>query len=366
MKKSKLILAVSIVTLAALLTGCWSTAVVRVSDSELLAAQESQNLPQTEGDESDDPQAPADGEAVKTGFVVSASLGDSKSATAEENGTAQADLTLVAVTVTDDGVIDGCAIDSVQAKVKFDASGALTSDVTEPVRSKVELGTDYGMGKVSAIGKEWDAQVKALADYVVGKTVEELHGIAVTETGRAADVDLAASCSISIAGYLEQIAQAAESAQHLGAAAGDRLVLTQVTSLSNSVSAGETLGMAKVVANLAALTLQGDTITSCILDSVQAEVAFDKAGAITTDLTALVPSKNQLGADYGLGKVSAIGKEWNEQAAAFAAYITGKTVAEVTGLAVTETGGTADADLAASCSIAIGSFQGVIAKAGAQ
>ena len=54
--------------------------------------------------------------------------------------------------------------------------------------------------------------------------------------------------------------------------------------------------------------------------------------------------------------------EWNEQAASFAAYVTGKTAAEVAGIAVTE-GKPSDADLASSVTIAIGDFQGLIAKA---
>ena len=54
--------------------------------------------------------------------------------------------------------------------------------------------------------------------------------------------------------------------------------------------------------------------------------------------------------------------EWNEQAASFAAYVTGKTAAEVAGIAVAE-GKPADADLAASVTIAIGGFQALIAKA---
>ncbi len=54
--------------------------------------------------------------------------------------------------------------------------------------------------------------------------------------------------------------------------------------------------------------------------------------------------------------------EWNEQAANFAAYVTGKTAADVSGIAVTE-GKPADADLAAGVTIAIGGFQALIAKA---
>ncbi|MFR3921799.1 MAG: hypothetical protein ACLTYN_07290 [Dysosmobacter welbionis] len=44
-----------------------------------------------------------------------------------------------------------------------------------------------------------------------------------------------------------------------------------------------------------------------------------------------------------MGAVSSIGKEWNEQAA-FAAYVTGKTLDEVAGIAVDEATKPAEAD----------------------
>ena len=66
---------------------------------------------------------------------------------------------------------------------------------------------------------------------------------------------------------------------------------------------------------------------------------------------------------YQTSAVSSIGKEWNEQAAAFAAYVTGKTAEEVSGIAVGERTQPTDADLASSVTIAIGGFQELIAKA---
>ena len=55
--------------------------------------------------------------------------------------------------------------------------------------------------------------------------------------------------------------------------------------------------------------------------------------------------------------------EWNEQAASFASYVTGKTPAEVSGIAVDERTAPTDADLASSVTIAIAGFQALIAKA---
>ena len=61
-------------------------------------------------------------------------------------------------------------------------------------------------------------------------------------------------------------------------------------------------------------------------------------------------------------KASSIGKEWFEQAAAYAAYAVGKTADEVNGTAVTE-GAPSDADLAASVTVHITDFNTVITKA---
>jgi len=61
-------------------------------------------------------------------------------------------------------------------------------------------------------------------------------------------------------------------------------------------------------------------------------------------------------------KASSIGKEWDEQAAAFCAYVTGKTVSEAAGIAVNEKGAPAGADLASSVTVGIGDFLSLIEK----
>ena len=55
--------------------------------------------------------------------------------------------------------------------------------------------------------------------------------------------------------------------------------------------------------------------------------------------------------------------EWDEQAASFASYVTGKTAADVAGIAVDEGTKPTDADLTGSVTIAIVGFQALIAKA---
>ena len=104
-------------------------------------------------------------------------------------------------------------------------------------------------------------------------------------------------------------------------------------------------------------------IHSCIIDGIASSVKFDATGAITTDLTAGPQTKNELGENYGMVAWGGAIAEWNEQAASFAAHVTGKTAEEVAGIAITEATKPADADLAASVTISIIGFMNLIAKA---
>ena len=136
-----------------------------------------------------------------------------------------------------------------------------------------------------------------------------------------------------------------------------------INSTGSSASAtAEKAGTAQLDCDAVALTRKDGKITSCFIDSVQAKVSFDAKGVISTDLTAPVATKNELGEAYGMKAWGNAKYEWNEQAASFAAYVTGKTAAEVSGIAVTE-GKPSGADLASSVTIAIGGFQALIAKA---
>ena len=310
-------------------------------------------------------EAPAVEGALKTGLAVVANIGDSKSATAEEAGEGKYDVTMVAVLVDDNGIIRDCVIDGVSTSVQFDAKGALVTDTAVAPQTKNELGEDYGMVAWGGAIAEWDAQAAALASYAVGKTVDELKSGAIDETGKApAGSDLATQATIYLGGYVSAIEKAVANAQHLGAQAGDTLKLATVTSIGSSKAAdAENAGNAQLDADVTALTVNGDTITSCVIDSLQAKVAFDATGAVTSDVTAPVQTKNELGENYGMVAWAGAVAEWNVQAASFASYFTGKTAAEVSGIAVDEGTKPTDADLAASVTIAIGGFQNLIAKA---
>lgn len=366
--KKRLSVVLASAMMAALLAACGQkaateTAAATTAAETTAAETTAEETTAAETEAETETEAPAAG-GLKTGLAIVSSMGSSKDA-GEKDGNAQVDSIAVAVIVDADGKIVNCMIDTAQNKMAFTAEGKVV--MNDEFKTKKELGDAYGMKAASGIGKEWYEQAEALEQYVIGKTAEEVAGIAVDESNKATDVDLAAGVTIGIADYKEAIAEAVNNAQELGTQEGDKLGLGIITNMEKSKDAdGDKEGQCQAYSTYAAVTTDADDkITAAIIDSTQGTVKFDAAGKITSDLTAGVKTKKQLGADYGMKAASSIGKEWFEQAAAMEEYIVGMTADEVAGIAVDENGKTTDADLAAGVTVAIGGFQEVIAKAAA-
>ena len=347
--KKRIALILMLALMLMMLTSCAGTPVVYYTDCNC----------SSNGGSSNPPVTPAEG-ALKTGLAITTSIKNSKNAEV-----ADYDVTMVAVLVDDNGIIRDCIIDGIASKVNFDNTGTIKTDLTAAVQTKNELGKNYGMVAWGGAKYEWNEQAAALASYAIGKTVDELKNGAIDASGKApAGSDLAATATIYLGGYVSAIEMAVNNAKHLGAKTGDTLKLTSINSVGSSVSAtAEKAGTAQLDADVTALTVKDGVITSCVIDSVQAKVAFDKTGTITTDVTKPVQTKNELGKNYGMVAWGGAKFEWNEQAASFAAYVTGKTAAQVSGIAVNDKNAPAGADLSASVTIAIGGFQALIAKA---
>ena len=203
MKKITLLLVFCMI--ASMIAGCAGTPVVYYADctcptEEAAAAPEATVAP----------EAPAAEGALKTGLAIAANAKDSKSATAEEAGEAKYDVTMVAVLVDDNGVIQDCIIDGIATSVKFDAAGALVTDIAVAPQTKNELGENYGMVAWAGAIAEWNEQAASFASYITGKTAADVAGIAVDEKTATTDADLAASVTIKIGGFQELIAKAAQ------------------------------------------------------------------------------------------------------------------------------------------------------------
>ena len=301
---------------------------------------------------------------VKTGIAIVSSLSGTN-ASADEAGLAQVDSTVAAVTVDESGKIVACKIDVAQNKVPVNADGSFDTSLT--FKSKQELGTDYGMTPASPIGKEWNEQADAFAAYVVGKTAAEVEAIGVVGEHNAPDVaDLAASCTMNVVDIKAAIVEACNNAQDLGATAEDTLGLGLSTEMSSSKlpADNEGAGLVQTDTTYAAVTYDKDgKITSTLLNCTQAKFDTTTEGAVTPKSETLVPKMEQ-GDDYGMRAASPIGKEWNEQATAFASYLTGKTAAEVSGIGVVGEHSAPDvADLAASCTMNVVAFIDAVGRA---
>lgn len=207
MKRKAILLLGMIMILSGLLIGCGGSGNRVVSEKTTEEEKNVQTEKTTEAQNSAQTE-----ESVKSGLAMISSVNKSKDA-GEEDGLAQADITVAAVTVDGEGKITSCAIDAVQVKINFSKDGKITTDLATEFASKQELGESYGMKNASGIGKEWNEQADAFAAYCVGKTVEEVKGIAVTESGAARDEELAASVTIGIGDFQAIVAKAVENAK---------------------------------------------------------------------------------------------------------------------------------------------------------
>lgn len=140
-------------------------------------------------------------------------------AEADKAGSATINTTMCALELDDAGKITAVSFDIAQNKVGFDATGALTGELTGEHPTKKELGDGYGMKAASGIGKEWFEQAEALEDWCVGKTVEEVVTMPTYDKGDGHhtqvpdDVDLKTGCTIDMGSFLNALQKAADNAK---------------------------------------------------------------------------------------------------------------------------------------------------------
>ena len=116
----------------------------------------------------------------------------------------------------------------------------------------------------------------------------------------------------------------------------------------------------------AVLVDEDGKILDCKIDIAETITTYAIDGTVQAADEVEVRTKSERGDDYGMRAASPIAKEWNEQAAAFAAYVIGKTAAEVE--AIPQLGADAHngpdvADLAASCTINVTNLKEAVVAA---
>lgn len=339
---------------------------------------EPETPPTTEEPTTEEPAPVEAGSVAKLGLGQNIGIGKSSDATAEKPASAQADVTMAAVGFDAEGKVASVTVDVVQAKVAFDADLKITSDLEADVRSKKDLGPEYGMTKASEIGKDWFEQMAAFEEWMIGKTVEEIKSLPVKERDEShknvPDVpELTSSVTITVESYIAAVEEAWANA--VDAPGAEKVGLGVKAGIGSSKEKGtdangkEILPQAQADVYMSATAVDAEgKVVATLIDTAQVKVAFDAEGKLTTDKAGEFKTKQELKEEYGMVKASAIGKEWFEQMAAFQEWMQGKTSDEITGLAVKEANPTHQhvpdvPELESSVTITVEGYQAVVAEA---
>ena len=239
--------------------------------------------------------------------------------------------TVAAIVIDKDYKIVSCRIDALEIGADIDESGKITtlptSKTTGEVKSKVELGDEYGMLTNSpyygSMLAEWDDQVKAFEEYVIGKTKDEIKGIAGTD-GKATDETLTAGCTIAVSDFIKAIEKAFASEQMVGFQTKGEITLgvSVIGKASNKDAA-----TVSYTADFGAIALVDGKVIAAALDSKEVTCSYTankEFGKITDKGT-----KNEQGDKYGMVAYGDAIAEWYEQAQAFADTAVGKSVSEL-------------------------------------
>ena len=116
-----------------------------------------------------------DSTGYRVGVGSYTTTADSSPSVEGENGKGVVSTTYATVIFDENNIIQKVYIDEVQSKIYFDGNGQLVnSDSHKEIRSKRELGDEYGMKAASGIGKEWYEQINSLESWLVGKNIAEI------------------------------------------------------------------------------------------------------------------------------------------------------------------------------------------------
>ena len=161
---------------ADLLSGC-TIAVDRYRDAVTRACANARTLGAAKGD--------------RVALGIEAVNGTSDiTATDDKDVNAQVDVSIVALTTDADHRVTSAIADMAEPALTVVSDGGVTAP--DLVKTKLELGEDYGMRGASALGKEWYEHSEGFCDALKGKTRTEIAGLS------GGDADLKALCTIDI------------------------------------------------------------------------------------------------------------------------------------------------------------------------
>ena len=271
-------------------------------------------------------------EELSFGMGVSASFGDVTGADGETNGKGEVIATVAAVLVDSEGKIVKCVLDTADNTVEYTSAGVA---VAGEFATKRELGDNYMMAAygtdLNGDGKvlEWYAQADAFAATCVGKTVSEVKAL-IGESGYYGNEELAtAGCTIGVLDFIFAVEKAVANATASTATSADELAVAVVSTQTTKDATADANGENALDISFAAVAKKDGKVTVAATDVLSVSFGFDAAGVATTDTSAALATKGELGDNYmmaaygtdlnGDGKVL----EWYAQADAFEAACAG-------------------------------------------
>jgi hypothetical protein len=256
--------------------------------------------------------------------------------------------TVAAIVIDKDYRIVSCRIDAIAVTAEL-TDGKINEEKT--YESKVELGDRYGMLTNSPyFGSslaEWDDQVKAFENYVVGKTREEVKRITDAD-GKVTDETLTAGCTIGVSDFMKAIDNAFESGHMVGLQTKGNITL----GVSASADVTNKNGGASYTADFAAVAIVDGTVLAAVIDSKEVTCKIEADGSFGK--IADKGTKLEQGDGYNMVAYGGAIAEWYEQAQAYADSAVGKSVSEIPAL---KTEGVA------GCTIYAGGYKKALEKA---
>ena len=251
-----------------------------------------------------------------------------------------------------DGKIADVELDELETTIGADGTGAV--HLPTDYRTKRQKGADYPLAEASSLKKGWAEQADAFADYLTGRTPEQVSLLKLDNDGKPTDADLLAGCTIAVDRYRDAVVKACSNSRGLGAAKGDRVSLgVEAVNGSSDVTATDDRDVnAEIDISLVALTLDAEgRVTSAVADMAEPALTVASDGGITAPDK--VETKLEQGDRYGMRGASSLNKEWYEHSEGFCGYLKGKTRAEVAAIPADGS----DADLMALCTISVTDLQ---------
>ncbi len=304
-------------------------------------------------------------EPLKLGLGVYTNVSAATDADGDADGNGKVAITAALVTLSADGKIVSCVLDTADITVKYTGEGKAIAN--DSFATKYEQGDGYNMKLYGGASKEWYEQADAFAGVVKGKTLYEVKALLAGENKGNEEV-VNAGCTIMVNEFILAIEKAVANASESDATAECKLSLGAHTEQSTKDATEDKDGQNQIETTFFGAALDGDgKIAAASTECIQIAFTFDIDGKSTFDTSKAIVGKKEAGQGYG---ISAYGtdingdgtvKEWVDQANAFAAATIGKTPAEVASLMGSDSYGTADVQ-SAGCTILVNGFVKAAAK----